>query len=163
MQARLTHVIIFFLALMTLPACSRASATTEEARAGAEAALIQYFELLNTAQYTQAADLYGGDYNSLLEYNPEINPNNHSALLRSACEINGYQCLKVKEIIQTDVVSETSFDIIVTFIGKNGSMFRLAACCGGNPTFVPPTVQFTYRVNLSGKQYSILTLPPYAP
>lgn len=73
----------------------------EEARS----ALISFFELLNYREYEKAAALYGGEYQGLREWNPLLDPQDHAALLKNGCEINGLQCLHVKRIVDEKVVS----------------------------------------------------------
>src|SRR5262245_25652127 len=62
----------------------------------AKGVLIKFFELLNTKQYAEAEDFYGGSYEGLWNNNPDVERSDHGKLLANACEINGYQCLVVR-------------------------------------------------------------------
>jgi len=58
--------------------------------------LLQFFDHLHVGRYEEAVNLYGGDYQLLVDQNPETDPADHAALMKNACMYNGYQCLKVK-------------------------------------------------------------------
>ena len=61
----------------------------------AEAALTHFFDYLDSGDYQEAADLYGGSYLELQAMNPLLPLKDHESLWRAACTINGYQCLAV--------------------------------------------------------------------
>ena len=149
-----------------IAACTPAN-TTETPAEGMEkarSALVRVFEHLNHQEYEKAAPLYGGEYQGLREWNPLIDPQDHAALLKSGCEINGLQCLQIKRIVDEKVVSLAEYHFKVEFVNENGSLFVLGPCCGGNATDMPPRSQFDYRVirNCEGK-FLVLELPVGVP
>jgi len=149
-----------------IAACTPAN-TTETPAEGMEkarSALVRFFEHLNHQEYEKAAMLYGGEYQGLREWNPLIEPQDHAALLKNGCEINGLQCLQLKRIVTEKEVSLAEYHFRVEFVNENGSLFVLGPCCGGNATDMPPRSQFDFRVirNCEGK-FLILELPVGVP
>lgn len=127
--------------------------------------LIKFFELLNNREYEKAAALYGGEYQGLRDWNPLLDPQDHAALLKNACELNGLQCLRVKRIVDEKVVSVAEYRFTVEFMNEDGSLFVLGPCCGANATDMPSQSQFDYyRVirDCTGK-FLVLDLPVYVP
>ncbi|MGW8227051.1 MAG: hypothetical protein ACWGOY_15020, partial [Anaerolineales bacterium] len=49
--------------------------------------------------YERAAELFGGSYEILQTMNPDIDPDDHLTLLRHACEGNGFQCQRLREVL----------------------------------------------------------------
>jgi hypothetical protein len=92
--------------------------------------LARFFDLLNARQYQAAADLYAGDYEVLRDNNPLVGPDDHAALLRNACEINGYQCLKLLRVVSEEQSSPAESHFVVEFINPDGSTFVRGQCCG---------------------------------
>jgi hypothetical protein len=122
---------------------------------------------MGTFTYERAADLYGGSYQTLIEMNPEIDPNDREALLSKACEANGFQCLRLHEIIsaRTMLGANGSYDIhfTVQLTHPYGGIFFTGLCCGsgGAP---PQQTKFDFTVRrLSDGRFQVLDLPPYAP
>jgi hypothetical protein len=149
-----------------IPACTPAN-TTETPSKGLEKArstLISFFEFLNQQDYKRATELFGGDYRGLQESNTLIDPQDHAALLKSGCEINGLQCLQVKRIVDEKVVSSAEYHFTVEFMNQDGSLFVRGPCCGGNATDFPPESQFAYIVirNCAG-EFLVRELPVYVP
>jgi len=58
--------------------------------------LSAFFNRLAAGQYAAAATLYGGSYETLVGFNPDIDPVDVAALWRHGCEMNGLQCLLVR-------------------------------------------------------------------
>ena len=46
--------------------------------------LVDFLESLHVGNYDEAAQLYGGTYETMTDQNPDIDPNDHTALLRNA-------------------------------------------------------------------------------
>jgi len=149
-----------------IPACTPAD-TTETPSEGLEKArnvLTSFFVLLNHREYERAAVLYGGEYQGLRDSNPLLDPQDHAALLKNACEINGLQCLRVKRIVDEKAVSLAEYHFTVEFMNQDGSLFVRGPCCGGNATDFPPESQFAYIVirNCAG-EFFVTELPVYVP
>jgi hypothetical protein len=68
----------------------------------AEAALTDFYDLLNQGEYEKAVELYGGSYEELEYFNPEMDPEDRAGLLAAACEINGFFCLPVSSVTAID-------------------------------------------------------------
>jgi hypothetical protein len=126
--------------------------------------LINFFDLLNSGKYEEVVPLYGGSYEVLQGYNPTIDPDNKVVLLQSACEINGFMCLRVDQVERFQSPSAGEFTYKVTFIGPDGNLFKLGPCCGATEEEMPPVSQFEIRVTCSeNHSCQILDLPPYRP
>lgn len=126
--------------------------------------LVDFLQSLHDGQYDKAAQLYGGTYQTMIDHNPSINPNDHSALLRNACAINGAQCLLVKSAGMDTIVSETQFVFNVELLNADGTLFVLGPCCGGNETDFPPQSAFHFMVlKVDKDRYVAKDMPPYAP
>jgi len=138
------------------------AAEMEEARN----VLVTFFNLLSEGNYAEATELYGGTYENLSDMNPEVDPNDHAALLKNACAINGFQCLQIKEIVQEIQDSPTTFIFTLEFSNPDGSLFVLNACCGATGTETPPQSRFDYIVNRVpqlGNIFLVQWLPVYVP
>ena len=129
---------------------------------GARAALTAYFDALNAGRYDEAAQLYGGGYAVLVEDNPSISADDHAALFEAACKVNGFQCLKIKEIIKDN---QPSFDLsgfVVQFAASDGTVFKQPAI-EGNGTQQPERTDFEYSVRKVAGKFLVQELPPYVP
>jgi uncharacterized protein YraI len=130
----------------------------------ARRALVSFFELLNHREYERAAALYGGEYQGLRESNPLLDPQDHSALLKNGCEINGLQCLQVKRIADEKMVSLAEYHFAVEFANNDGTLFVRGPCCGANETDTPSQSQFGYTVVRScAGEFLVVELPVYVP
>ena len=129
----------------------------------AQEVLIRFFDLLNSKQYTEANILYGGSYQGLQEWNPDIDPLNHVMLLTRACEQNGLQCLKTRTT-KFKKLQGNSYIFQVEFTNPDGSLFVRGPCCGANDTDMPPESQFEYEVAITSEgKFLVMDLPPYVP
>ena len=137
---------------------SLASTTSE-----AQAALVKFFELLNSKRYAEAVALYGGSFEGLQDNNPGVDPLDHVKLLENACEINGNQCLLTRTVTFTSLQGDT-YIFQVEFSNPDGSLFVRGPCCGANETDMPPESEFEYKVirTVEGK-FVVMDLPPYVP
>lgn len=130
----------------------------------AEQALLDFLEELNAGNYKAAAELYGGGYEIMIEHNPDLDPNNHAALIQNACTINGAQCLKVESVALDHKAAVNGYNFLVEFQNEDGTLFVLGPCCGGNETDTPPRSSFTFTVVKDDKgQFLVMDMPPYRP
>jgi hypothetical protein len=131
----------------------------------AKGALIEFFEHLNNGDYLSASSLYGGSYEVLAEYNPELDPEDSAALFRNACTINGFQCLQVQSVTLRQGGAHTGeYRFLVEFLAPDGGRFVLDPCCGATEADMPPRSQFVFTVARSGEGvYQVQDLPVYAP
>ena len=130
----------------------------------AQQALTSFFSYLHHGEYEQATALYGGNYDGLQEFNPEIDPDDQAALFKNACTVNGAQCLKVRQSTLLDQPSSAEFLFSVEFSNDDGSLYARGPCCGDdNSNYVEQTAFiYTVRFECTGK-YHVLELPVFEP
>lgn len=130
----------------------------------AQHALMEFLDNLHDGNYAEAARFYGGSYETMIDHNPGIDPNDHAALLRNACTLNGMQCLRGKINGVEEKVSDTNYVFLVELQKEDGTLFELGPCCGGDETSFPPQSVFVFTV-MDGDQneFAVMDLPPYAP
>jgi hypothetical protein len=149
------------------PTCAPHFVATPEAAQALEearATLAGFFQLLNAGQYQAAGALYAGDYEVLADINPLVGPDDHAGLLRNACEINGYQCLKLLRVLSESQASPVEFLFTVEFANPDGSTFVRGQCCGANETDMPSQSEFRYTVRMTCPgAYQVMELPVYVP
>jgi hypothetical protein len=129
----------------------------------AQAVLVSFLTSLHAKNYAEAISLYGGEYESLQVFNPEIDPNDHTALWTWACENKLLQCLEVRSTTFQKSAGD-SYIFQVEFNNPDGSLFVLGPCCGATETEMPSVSQFEYTVsrNAEGK-FVVMNTPPYVP
>jgi hypothetical protein len=146
---------------LNTPQAIETSQSSQEIKAAH--ALGTFLRLLNERDYTNAALLYGGEYESLQVFNPEINTADHVGLWRWACENQLLQCLEPRsaELVHQE---GDSYVFQVEFTNPDGSLFVLGPCCGATETEMPPVSQFEFTVtqNADGK-FVVMNTPPYVP
>lgn len=127
--------------------------------------LMSFFDHLNAARYQEASELYGGSYDVLLGYNPEVDPNDHAALLQRACVANGFQCLQVRRARLEGTGSPShGYRFVVEFSTPDGGLFVRTPCCGAGSADMPTESQFTFTVASSNDGvYRVQELPVYVP
>ncbi len=126
--------------------------------------MINFFVYLNHAKYEQAVGLYGGSYEILEGYNPDIDPASKSELLKAGCEFNGLTCLQLYQADLSERPSNNEFVFTVSFRNPDGSIFELGPCCGATIEEMPPVSQFEIHVTCpSENSCLVLDLPPYVP
>lgn len=136
---------------------------TPETVADPKTTLIAFFTLLNEKKYAQAAELYGGSYEELINLNPTVDPRDHAALLKNACEINGYQCLKVRTVeLHGEPPLSSDFSFLVEFQNEDGSLFVFQPSSGADGTPAAPISQFIYHLEKnSAGRLVVMQLPVY--
>jgi hypothetical protein len=145
------------------PAVGESSATQHQSEL-ARQALLDYFTTLNQGDYLQAVELYGGGYELLQDYNPEVPPQEHAQLLQAACRFNGFMCfLPVRQIVTQEQVAANEFHFAVEFQNADGTLFELGPCCGAGVNSQPPVSQFDYTVVFQEGRYRVMELPVYVP
>jgi hypothetical protein len=149
-----------FLALMALLAACQPS---NQGAGSAEETLQDYFAALNAGQYEQIDQLFGGEYDTLAGWNPDIDPGDHATLWEAGCTRNGLQCLPVRSVSLKEQAGDV-YIYNVEFTGRDGNLFVRGPCCGATETETPSTSKFEYRVQKSADgKYSVLDLPVYIP
>jgi dipeptidyl aminopeptidase/acylaminoacyl peptidase len=127
--------------------------------------LMNFFRYLKAGQYAEASQLYGGSYEPLIDSNPGLEPGDHAALLRNACTVNGFQCLRVRSAhLQDQAASGAEFQFKVEFSTPEGELFVRGPCCGASETDMPWQSEFTFSVVRSEDGvYRVQELPVYVP
>ncbi len=130
----------------------------------ASRALKMYFNALQSGLYKEAAIWYGGSYEALQASNPDIPADDPAALFERACEVNGYQCLKVDSLLLKQVSADGRYLFEVSFTDLDGNLFILNPCCGADMVTQPPTWLFQYTVQQDANgRYKVMQLPVYVP
>jgi hypothetical protein len=167
----LSKYFVTLFSVLLLAACAAQPASSPEVTqttlpsttGEAQDVLVDFLTRLHTKNYAEAAPLYGGEYESLHVFNPEINSEDHVALWNWVCENKLLQCLEVRSTTFTKRVGD-SYIFQVEFNNSDGSLFVLGPCCGANETEMPPVSQFEFTVsrNADGK-FVVMNTPPYVP
>jgi hypothetical protein len=133
-----------------------------ETRSGST--LTEFYNLLSQGKYDRAAELFGGSYEVLQGYNPEIDSSNGAALLEAGCKTNGFMCLPILDMRLFQINDQREFIYEVTFKNPDGSAFELGPCCGANEEMIPVISLFTIHVFCELQDVChVMDLPPYAP
>jgi hypothetical protein len=125
--------------------------------------LKSYFSLLHAGRYSEAIDHYGGDYDVLRGWNPDVNGDDYTTLFELGCTTNGLMCLELGEVVDEEQVSPTEFRFVVEFVNDDGTLFVLGPCCGATEEEMPPQAQFTFIVKKVDSMYLVQDLPVYVP
>jgi len=159
-------ILTILVFVLMLSACAPATPAPTPATLDGQAALAltSFFAALNRGDYGVAVALFGDDYEVLTQMNPNLPATDHPALWKKACQSNGFQCLKIKEIVSSEKVDDDTFSFVVRFANADGSLFVRNPCCGEDLTTTPPVSEFTYEVrrNAEGK-FQVMDTPPYVP
>ena len=125
--------------------------------------LVNFLTLLHTKNYAQAVPFYGGEYEALQVFNPEIDSADYVALWTWACDNQLLQCLEVRSATFKELRGDT-YIFQVEFNNPDGSLFVRGPCCGATETEMPSVSQFEFRVsrNADGK-FTAIDTPPYVP
>lgn len=128
----------------------------------AQHALMGFLEDLHNGKYAEAAQFYGGSYETMIDHNPDINPNDHATLLRNACTLNGMQCFRGKIIGLEEKESDAKYVFMVEFRKDDGTLFALGPCCGSDQTSTPPQSVFLFTViKVYQNEFIVMDMPPY--
>jgi hypothetical protein len=133
--------------------------SSDDLEGSARQELARFLDYLHDGNYSEAAGLYGGSYENLQFFNPQIDAREQAALLKNACTINGYQCLQADQI-ELVIQSESEFIYNVQFLNTDGSLFHAGSCCElrGRQS------KFKFRVALQPEDdFLVMDLPPYQP
>jgi hypothetical protein len=87
--------------------------------------LINFFDLLYYKKYEEAAEIFTGGYGMIIMWNPDVNPQDHSSLLKTACEYNDFQCsLRVSQVVKEEQISRMEYHFTVEFIKEDESIYE---------------------------------------
>ena len=170
MKFPIGHTSILLSIIFLIGCAPQPLATTEptptslpSTASAAQQVLITFFQLMNSKNYAVGDVLYGGSYEAMQSWNPNVDPSDHVTLWSKACEQNGLQCLLARTVTLKELQGDT-YVFQVEFSNPDGSLFVLGPCCGANETEMPPVSRFEYKVtrNSNGK-FVVMDLPPYVP
>ncbi len=131
---------------------NRSDAVDDEA---ARETLLAFFSYLHGGRFAEAAEVYGGSYETLMGWNPALDPQDHAALLENGCSMNGLQCLSPLSVTLHDSNDDIMYQFLVEFEEEDRSLLTAGT---------PPQTQFTYTVVTDGTGgFLVLELPPYLP
>ncbi len=128
-----------------------------------ELAFNEYFSLLNEGNYKEAMYYHGAGYETLYAWNGGVSPADRITLFKNGCEMNGWQCLKVKKILKTEKISDTETKFTVQFQNNDGSLFERGPCCGSTEEQDPTQREFTYNVKKTKNGFMVMNEPLYVP
>jgi hypothetical protein len=129
----------------------------------AREALATFFSLLNEHRYSEAIQRYGGSYDALRAWNPAVAQDDYVKLFENGCTQNGLECLRIRTVVQEEVVSPTEFKFVVEFMNGDGTLFARGPCCGATESEMPTQTQFQYTVRNVGNRFLVQDLPVYVP
>ena len=114
--------------LIIMISCSsqQSQSQTTNARSDEQLArttLVTYLDSLKSGRYAEAAQHYSGPYEVMIEHNPGVHPDDHAALFRNACTLNGMQCLQIRSINLAEKESDSAYVFKVEFLKEDGTEF----------------------------------------
>lgn len=130
----------------------------------ARSALIMFFDCLYTGNYKTAVNYYGGSYYALQSLFPNVDPQDHAALFKTACEGSEYaiSCWRLKDIAGQVQISPGRYLFTVRFEDDGGTLLT----GGDNKTPVPclpeeecPRSQYNYTVLKVEDEFLVQELP----
>jgi len=124
--------------------------------------LTSYFSLLHDGRYSEAIHYYGGTYDILRDWNPDVDEDDYAALFKRGCTSNGLRCLRIKTIVRKEEVSPTEFTFTVEFINDDGTLFERGPCCGTEEK-EPPQTLFPFTVKKVDGRLLVQEMPVYVP
>lgn len=127
--------------------------TTDENEA--EGTLITFLSSLYEKDYEAAAMVYGGDYDQLREWNPDVGPTDLALLWKRGCEQNGLQCMEIRNTDFASQPDKNTFFFNVWF--NNPDRISEFTQLGGTSMF-----SFTV-IKTDQKKYLVMTMPVYTP
>ncbi|MBP8949897.1 MAG: hypothetical protein KBG73_13735 [Candidatus Promineofilum sp.] len=150
------------------PAAATATPTPNLSPSDEEAlaadALFTFFDKLQAGDFAEAAAYFGGSYEVLTGYNPEVAADDVATLWRNGCSINGLNCLAARRVTLADRPAEGEYLFNVEFTTREGELFVQLPCCGADETQQPPISVFSIRVARGEDgRYRVIDLPPYTP
>jgi hypothetical protein len=129
----------------------------------ARAALLAFLSALGQGHYIEATQYYGGSYDQMRAWNPDLPPDDHATLWSHACQHNGLQCVGRAEVLNSEQLSQTDVRFTVHLLTPSGQRLALGPCCGETEESMPTQRTFAFTVRRDGERYVVLDTPPYMP
>jgi len=128
----------------------------------AKEAAINFLSKLHEKQYEEASRYYGSDYDQLREWNPSINQDDYKELWKNGCEINGLNCLEIRNL-EGGRQEDGTYIVYVWFSNEDGTEFLINTSEGSSPEETSQNV-FAFTVTQSEDgSFKVQTMPPYTP
>ncbi|HSQ37839.1 MAG TPA: hypothetical protein VLS92_08110 [Acidimicrobiia bacterium] len=132
---------------------------TPEARRGLET-LEAFLAAVHDGDFRTAAILYGGSYESLVDWNPLVDPSDAPALFEAACT-HQLRCELAVRRVLAGPIQPDEYTFYVEFQTDDGEPWTMGPCCGSE---TDPTVsQFPFIVSRTAAGWRVLTPPIYTP
>jgi len=129
----------------------------------AQDTLVSFFSLLAYHAYSQVVDLWGGGYDTLLSMNPDLTTEDPGLIWQRACEVNGFQCQEIKQVLSAETVGVDEYHFVVQFMNQDGSLFELNPDGEDDAAPVLPQSDFEFIVKREKGRFTVRTLPVYMP
>jgi hypothetical protein len=167
-KSSLCLLLISMMTLLLIGCVPRASVLTATDNLTdyerAQSTLLEFLNNLHNGKYEQVARVYGGSYQTMIDQNPDIGPDDRSTLLRNACALNGMQCLRAKIIGVEEEIPNEKYEFVVEFLRQDGTPFTQRPCCGEDEGSFPHQSIFLFTVlKVDQNEFTVMNLPPYAP
>ncbi|MCJ7693998.1 MAG: hypothetical protein MUO40_01080 [Anaerolineaceae bacterium] len=129
---KIRSILVMSLILLSLSACKSVPLPPTEIplETLARRAMMDYFADLNNAEYESAVSNYGGSYEILQGFTPDLDPQDKAALFQAGCERNGLACMQLMTAKLTSQADPLTFVYKVSYRGANNLEFILGPCCG---------------------------------
>jgi hypothetical protein len=148
--------VIFLAVFAFLAACAPSAQEAEQA----EHALERFFVALVRGYYPEAVDLYGGSYETLIHYSPDIDPEDHESLWEYGCKTSGIQCMPVRVVDMEKKPFSREYIFTVEFHSpEEGMVMRYGGTSG---SFAENRFEYHVIRGSDGK-YRVMDMPVYAP
>lgn len=157
-----TGLVALSIVALVGAACGPAPTPAPDEVQGAREALTSYFSLLHAGHYNEATNYYGGIYDILRDWNPDVDEDDYAALFKRGCTSNGLKCLRIGTIVREEEVSPTESGSIVEFMNEDGTLFARGPCCGTEEEELPQT-QFSFTVKKVDDRFLVQEMPVYVP
>ena len=159
----LMSLMIFMISCSSQQNQSQANDATRDEQQ-ARNTLVTYLDSVHNRKYAEAAQLYGGSYEIMMDHNPDVPPDEPAALFRNACTLNGMQCLQLRNLTLAGSVSDSEFVFKVEFMLEDGKTFILGPCCGSDDENYPSQSEFYFTVKkIEPGRFAVMNTPPYLP
>lgn len=156
-QQNMTNMAEEFIYQVTLPA-------DPDIIEAARQVLSDYFNLLSQGNYSEAASLYGGSYDTLRSNNPSISGDDFAGLFQAGCTLNGFVCnLQIRNEVSYALIAPDTYRFSIELQNPDGSLFILGPCCGASEEESSLASQFDFFVKTTESGYQVMTLPVYVP
>jgi len=139
--------------------------------------LINFFNYLSLGNYNSAVGLIDlsepfqesklGDrkidgWEFIAQFSEERYRSNHAKVLENYCRAVG-TCLKIRNVISQKYLDDGTYEFMVQFTSKDGSLYKQGPCCGASEIDQPTKTEFSFKVkNINGVP-KVITYPLYRP